>query len=191
MGSEGSFLATAAVSDSPPASSPHQSPRMSDVEVETHDVRRVSSQDAPSSSAYGYAYQAPLRTSSSFPGPGPTTGMSSPRPGAEGGPGYPSRVERPHSRLASSAFGTFPVSPLPMPSPPAGRSHFAGPSPDTQSSSQRLPGIGALGLGHSLQPPREPSPRPSREHAEGEGEPAPKRQRTRMDPSSDEGENSG
>ncbi|KAG9089825.1 hypothetical protein FRC06_001374 [Ceratobasidium sp. 370] len=192
--SEGSFLATAGISDSPPASSPHHSPRISDVDVESHDVRRVASQDAPSSStAYGYAYQAPLRTSSSFPGPASTSvaRTSSPRP-AEGGPSYPPRLERPHSRLASSAFGSFGrASPLHMPSPPTTRPHFTGLHPDSRGPSTRLPSFDSLGLGHSLPPAREPSPRPSKEHAEGEDEPVSKRQRTRVNSSSEEGEGDG
>ncbi|KAG9127536.1 hypothetical protein FRC07_012552 [Ceratobasidium sp. 392] len=187
--SEGSFLATAAISDSPPASSPRQSPRMSDVD-EPHDVRRVASQDTPSSSTtYGYAYQAPLRPSSSFPGT--VAGTSSPKPGAESGPSYPSRSERPQSRLASSTFPYGRASPLLMPSPPAGRPHFTGMRPDSRGSSTRLPSFDSLGLGHSLPPARELSPRPQRESAEGEDEPASKRQRTRVNPSSEEGEGDG
>ncbi|KAG8717988.1 hypothetical protein FRC08_006184 [Ceratobasidium sp. 394] len=188
--SEGSFLATAGISDSPPASSPPHSPRASDVEAESHDVRRVASQDAPSSSTtYGYAYQAPLRTSSSFPSTS-VAGTSSPRPSAEAGPSYPSRLERPHSRLASAAFGSYGrASPLHVPSPPTGRPHLAGLHPDSRGpSSTRLPSFDSLGLGHPLPPAREPSPRPSREQAEGEDEPASKRQRTRASSSSEEGD---
>ncbi|KAG8748151.1 hypothetical protein FRC10_008884 [Ceratobasidium sp. 414] len=184
--SEGSFLAAAGISDSPPASSPHQSPRISEVEGESHDVRRVASQDAPSSSStYGYAYQAPLRTSSSLSGLATTVaGTSSPRPGAEGGPGYPPRLERPHSRLASTTFGSYGrASPLHIPSPPTARPHFTGLHPDSRGPSTRLPSFDSLGLGHPLPSAREPSPRPSKEHAEGEDEPASKRQRTRVSPS--------
>ncbi|QRV74812.1 HMG (high mobility group) box protein [Ceratobasidium sp. AG-Ba] len=192
--SEGAFLPLAGVSDSPPGS-PRQSPRMSDTEGDSHDVRRVASQDAPSSSTtYGYAYQAPLRASSSFPGPssiGGIAGTGSPRPGVEAG--YPPRVERPHSRLASSTFGSYGrASPLHIPSPPPSRTQLAGLHPDSRGTSTRLPGLDSLGLGHgSSQPTGEPSPRPPREHGEREDEPASKRQRTRVGTSGEgnEGDN--
>ncbi|KAF8604694.1 hypothetical protein BDV93DRAFT_544002, partial [Ceratobasidium sp. AG-I] len=204
--SEGSFLASAAVSDSPPASSPRQSPRLSDTEADTQGLRRVASQDTPSGSApYEYHFQAPLRGASSFPGAGVGSagvGTSSPRVGGEAGP---SRVEpssqgpgppygRPpaqeHAR-ARPAFASSSMAPFghitQMPPPSASRSHFAGPLLDPRPSSNRLPSFDSLGLGQSLKPKtREQSPAPPREHAEEDREPAPKRQRTQTNPPSED-----
>lgn len=190
--SEGSFLATTGVSDSPPASSPRQSLGPSDSEADTYKVRRIASQETPSGST-SHAYHVPVRAAASFSGTG-AGGISSLPPGGESRPGRPSsqgysgyaqgeplRPERSHSRLgftASPAYGH-----LPMPSPPAGLSHFHGHMEPRHST--RLPSLDSLGL--PVQPtPREPSPGPIRERSGPEGEPASKRQRTRTNPPSEE-----
>lgn len=204
--SEGSFLASAAVSDSPPASSPRQSPRLSDTETETQSLRRVASQETPSGSApYEYTFQAPLRGASSFPGasvPGPSTSTGSPQVGGEAGSSraesttqglshsYGRTQTQEHSR-ARSGFASSSMAPFghltQMPPPSASRSHFAGPHMESRPSSTRLPSFDSLGLGQSLKPKtREASPVPPREHAEEDREPAPKRQRTQANPSSEE-----
>ncbi|KAG8691445.1 hypothetical protein FRC08_010178 [Ceratobasidium sp. 394] len=157
--SKGSFLATAGISDSPPGSSPPHLPRASDVEAESHDMRRVASQDAPSgSTTSGHAYQAPLQTTSSFPGLASMSiaGTSSPRPSPEAGPSYPPRLERPHSRLASAAFGSCGrASPLHAPSPPTGRPHLSGLHSGSRGCSARLPSLDSLVSGHPLSSERE------------------------------------
>ncbi|CAE6427002.1 unnamed protein product [Rhizoctonia solani] len=200
-GSEGTFLATTGVSDSPPGSSPRQSPGPSDTEPDPQKVRRVASQqDIPVTSG-SYEYRGSVRTSSSFPGPSvtglPPSGES--RSGRRGAQEYggqsqdvPTRMERPLSRhgyTPSPSPGLYGSISIP---PPGGRAYPGHVEP--RPSSTRLPSIGSLGFGHSLQPgPRESSPGLMRELSETEGEPVSKRQRTKTNtpPEEKEGGDSG
>ncbi|CAE6456885.1 unnamed protein product [Rhizoctonia solani] len=194
-GSEGTFLAMAGVSDSPPGSSPGQSPELSDAESDPHKVRRVvSQQDIPATSA-SYEHRESVRATSSFPGPS-VTGMpprGESRLGRRSGPEYagqpqelPIRLERSLSRhgyTPSPSPGLYGSMSLP---PPGGRAYPGRMEPHT--SSTRLPSIGSLGFSHTLQPgPRESSPGPTREPSETEGEPASKRQRTKTEEEEDDG----
>ncbi|CCO30356.1 hypothetical protein BN14_04383 [Rhizoctonia solani AG-1 IB] len=185
-GSEGTFLATTGVSDSPLGSSPRQSPEPSDTESDPQKMRRVASQQDIPSTSDSYEYRGSVRTSSSFSGP-PVTGLP---PSGENHSGRtarkyggqpqeaPIRIERPLSRhgyTPSPSPGLYGSMTIP---PPAGRAYPGHVEP--RSSSTRLPSFGSLGFGHSLQPgPRDPSPGPIRELSETEGEPASKRQRTK------------
>ncbi|CAE6519309.1 unnamed protein product [Rhizoctonia solani] len=195
-GSEGTFLATAGVSDSPPGSSPRQSPELSDSESDPHKVRRVvSQQDVPGTSG-PYKHRGSVRASSSLPGPSlagmPPSGES--RPGRSG-PEYggqsqdsPIIMERSLSRhgyTPSPSPGLYGSMSIPLPS---GSRTYPG-HMEPRTSSTRLPSIGSLGFSHTLQPgPRELSPGPIREFSEAEGEPAAKRQRTKTDtPPEEEG----
>ncbi|KAF8689055.1 high mobility group, partial [Rhizoctonia solani] len=186
-GSEGTFLATTGVSDSPPGSSPRQSPEPSDAESDPQKARRVTSQqDIPSTSG-SYEYRGSVRTSSSFSGPS-AAGLSASgesRPGRRTTQEYggqpqevPIRMERSLSRHGYTPshsprlYGSMSIP------PPGGRAYPGHAEP--RPSSTRLPSIGSLGFGHSLQPgPRESTPGPIRELSETEGEPASKRQRTK------------
>ncbi|KAH7341975.1 hypothetical protein B0J17DRAFT_648865 [Rhizoctonia solani] len=163
-GSEGTFLAMAGVSDSPPGSSPRQSPELSDAESDPH------KQDIPGTSS-SYEHRESVRASSSFPGPSnrPEYGGQSQEP--------PIRLERSLSRhgyTPSPSPGLYGSMSIP---PPGSRAYPGRMEPRT--SSTRLPSIGSLGFSHTLPPgPRESSPGPTRELSET-AEPAPKRQRTK------------
>ncbi|KAG8716404.1 hypothetical protein FRC11_013387 [Ceratobasidium sp. 423] len=200
-GSEGTFLATAGVSDSPPGSSPRQSPELSDSEPDPHKVRRVvSQQDAPGTSG-SYEHRGSVRTSSSFPGPSfagmPPSGES--WPGRRSGPEYGGQSQDPpiimerslsrHGYTPSPSPGLYGSMSIP---PPSGGRAYPG-HMEPRTSSTRLPSIGSLGFSHTMQPgPREPSPGPTRELSEAEGEPAAKRQRIKTDtPPEEEDSGSG
>ncbi|KAJ1307330.1 hypothetical protein OPQ81_001436 [Rhizoctonia solani] len=197
-GSEGTFLATARISDSPPGSSPRQSPELSDIESDPHKVRRVvSQQDVPSTSG-SYEHRESIRVSSSFPGPSvagmPPSGET--HPGRRTNPEYggqsqepPIRMERPLSRHG------YTPSPSPglyssMSIPPPGSRPYPG-HLEPRTSSTRLPSIGSLGFSHALTAPRESSPGPIRESSETEGEPASKRQRTKTNTPPEKEEDGG
>ncbi|CAE6508415.1 unnamed protein product [Rhizoctonia solani] len=155
--SESTFLATTTttgVSDSPPDSSSHQSPELSDIESDPHKVRRVASQqDVPGTSG-SYEHRELARASSSFPGPSvagmPPGGEN--RAGRRTGPEYGGQSQEPPIRLerSLSRHGYTPspspglYSTMSIPPPPGGRAYPGHMEPRTSSTRLTADKIGTF-----------------------------------------------